>query len=655
VGIVKFSKQFDASIEANLRRRVTGGFIVAVLLTIFMGFSSWWSTRVTADDAKWVAHTYVVMDKLDLTSNEVIEAGTSAQIFALTGQEPLLARYLAVRGTVALNDEALHRVTADPNQQRRLDVLEPQMHAALDFAESLVAERQQRQTFPSTSEVLDGQRLLDAVLATTHEMQAEETQLLNQRTKKTLAARRFTSFIIVAGIFVGAVLLGIAKLAVNREIDVSARARAEITTLNAGLEQRVEERTGALDSEIVERKQAEEALKESLATSERALKDLADQKFALDQHAIVAVTDVQGTISYVNEKFCAISQYSEQELMGNNHRILNSGHHPKEFFRQMYHTIANGEVWRDEIKNRAKDGSSYWVDTTIVPIMSKEGNPRQYIAIRADITDLKLAQEEVHKLNDELEHRVVERTAQLETANRELEAFSYSVSHDLRAPLRHISGFSKMLVEEFGATLDPTAHHYLERIQTGTQKMGLLVDELLNLARVGRHVLRPQPTRLNSIIAEVIAILQPDSEGRRIEWRIADLTEVECDPVLVKQVFQNLLANALKFTRPRARAVIEVSHKEQDGQPVFTVRDNGVGFSMKYADKLFGVFQRLHSTDEFEGTGIGLVTVQRIVRKHGGRVWAEGEVDKGAAFYFTLGVEKQTESKTNEATAGGQS
>jgi PAS domain S-box-containing protein len=656
VGIVKFSKQFDAPIEANLRRRVAGGFIVAVLLTIFMGFSSWWSTRVTADDAKWVAHTNVVMDKLHLTSNEVIEVETSAQIFALTGQEPLLAHYEAVRGTVALNDEPLRRLTADnPNQQRRLDVLEPQVHAALDFAESLVAEREQLQTFPSTSEILDGQRLVDAVLATTHEMQAEETELLNQRTKKTQAGRRFTSFIIVAGIFVGAVLLGIARLAVNREIDVSARARAEITTLNAGLEQRVEERTGALDSEIVERKQAEEALKVSLATSELALKDLADQKFALDQHAIVAVTDVQGTISYVNEKFCAISQYSEEELIGNNHRILNSGHHPAEFFGQMYHTIANGEVWHDEIKNRAKDGSIYWVDTTIVPIMSKEGKPRQYIAIRADITDLKLAQEEVHKLNDELEHRVVERTAQLETANRELEAFSYSVSHDLRAPLRHISGFSKMLVEEFGATLDPRAHHYLERIQTGTQKMGLLVDELLNLARVGRHVLRPQPTRLNSIIAEVIAILQPDSEGRRIEWRIADLTEVECDPVLVKQVFQNLLANALKFTRPRARAVIEVSHKEEDGQPVFMVRDNGVGFSMKYVDKLFGVFQRLHSTDEFEGTGIGLVTVQRIVRKHGGRVWAEGEVDKGAAFYFTLGVEKQTESKTNEATAGGQS
>jgi light-regulated signal transduction histidine kinase (bacteriophytochrome) len=300
-------------------------------------------------------------------------------------------------------------------------------------------------------------------------------------------------------------------------------------------------------------------------------------------------------------------------------------------------------------------GSIYWVDTTIVPIMNKEGKPRQYIAIRADITDLKLAREEVHKLNDELEHRVAQRTAQLETANKELEAFSYSVSHDLRAPLRHISGFSRMLEEELGATLGPDARHHLDRIQSGIQKMGLLVDELLNLARVGRHVLRPQPTPLNSIVAEVITMLEPDSEVRHVTWLIADLPAVECDAVLVKQVFQNLLANALKFTRPRADVVIEVSCEEEDGQPVFMVRDNGVGFSMKYAGKLFGVFQRLHRSDEFEGTGIGLVTVQRIVRKHGGRVWVNAEVDKGAAFYFTLGMEKQAESKSNEATAGGQS
>jgi PAS domain S-box-containing protein len=382
------------------------------------------------------------------------------------------------------------------------------------------------------------------------------------------------------------------------------------------------------------------------------------------------MTDVKGTITYVNDKFCAISKYSKEELIGQNHRVLNSGHHPKEFFQHMYGAIANGQVWHGEIRNRAKDASIYWVDTTIVPFIGADGKPQQYVAIRADVTERKLAEKEIQELNDDLELRVAERTAQLETANKELEAFSYSVSHDLRAPLRHIGGFSKLLVEEFGSSFDPNAKHYVERIQSGTQKMGVLVDELLNLARVGRHALSLQPTRLNSIVAEVIAILQPDSQGRQIEWAIADLPVVECDPVLVKQVFQNLLSNALKFTRPRAdavgsarwgtpvptlHAVIEVSHKEEDGQPVFMVGDNGVGFSMKYVDKLFGVFQRLHSAEEFEGTGIGLVTVQRIVQKHGGRVWAEAAPGKGATFYFTLGVGKQVESKSSGATAGGQS
>jgi PAS domain S-box-containing protein len=414
----------------------------------------------------------------------------------------------------------------------------------------------------------------------------------------------------------------------------------------------------AIRADITERKRAEEAFKESLVATEAALKELADQKFALDQHAIVAITDVQGTITYVNEKFCAISKYSREELIGKNHRILNSGHHPKEFFKQMYQSIANGKVWHDEIKNRAKDGSLYWVDTTIVPFLGAEGKPRQYVAIRADITERKLAAEalaqqaselsrqaeqrkadeqEIRNLNDELEHRVIERTSQLEAANKELEAFTYSVSHDLRAPLRHIAGFSKMLAEESGVSLQPEAQHYLQRIQDGTRRMGTLVDDLLNLARIGRHELRVQVTGLDSVVKDVIADLAPDLEGRKIEWKIGKLPYVEGDPALLKVVFQNLLSNAVKYTRPRADAIIEVSVDQTAGEQVVCVRDNGVGFNMNYADKLFGVFQRLHRAEDFEGTGVGLATVQRIVQKHGGRIWAQAELDKGAAFYISLG------------------
>jgi PAS domain S-box-containing protein len=426
----------------------------------------------------------------------------------------------------------------------------------------------------------------------------------------------------------------------------------------------------AIRADITERKRAEDAFKESLLATESALRELADQKFALDQHAIVAITDVQGTITYVNEKFCAISKYSREELIGQNHRILNSAHHPKDFFKQMYQTIANGKVWHDEIKNRAKDGSMYWVDTTIVPFLGAEGKPRQYVAIRADITERKLAAEglavqaselsrqaeqrradeqEIRNLNDELEHRVIERTSQLEAANKELEAFTYSVSHDLRAPLRHIAGFSKMLAEESGVSLQPEAQHYLQRIQDGTRRMGTLVDDLLNLARIGRHELRVQVTGLDSIVRDVIADLAPDLEVRKIEWKIGKLPYVEGDPALLKVVFQNLLSNAVKYTQPRADAIIEVFADQVDGGQVVCVRDNGVGFNMNYADKLFGVFQRLHRAEDFEGTGVGLATVQRIVQKHGGRIWAQAELDKGAAFYVSLG---NTKRENKAATVG---
>jgi light-regulated signal transduction histidine kinase (bacteriophytochrome) len=238
---------------------------------------------------------------------------------------------------------------------------------------------------------------------------------------------------------------------------------------------------------------------------------------------------------------------------------------------------------------------------------------------------------------EELEQRVVQRTAELESANKELEAFTYSVAHDLRAPLRHIQGFSDALVEDFGTQLAPGVKDYLRRIVDSTQHMGGLINDLLALAHVGRQELRLQVTGLNAIVQEVLEELKSETEGRDIRWQVGDFPFVDCDRGLMKQVFYNLFSNAVKYTRPRKPAVIDTGQMSVKGQPVIFVRDNGVGFNMKYADKLFGVFQRLHRREDFEGTGVGLATVQRIIHKHGGRIWVEAEIDKGATFFFSLG------------------
>jgi PAS domain S-box-containing protein len=397
--------------------------------------------------------------------------------------------------------------------------------------------------------------------------------------------------------------------------------------------------------EISERKRTEAELDEQREHLEDLVRDRtveleiaknkAQQYLDIAGVMLVAI-DADRRVSLINQKGCEILGSSAGEIIGQDwfETFVPANVRPnviRAFDRLMAGEIEPVEYLEHPVLARA--GQERLIAWHNAVLRGDEGGIVGTLSSGEDITEHRRAENQIRSLNQNLHDRAVA----LEVANRELEAFAYSVSHDLRAPLRHVDGFLGLLEKRMGAVLDEESRHYMATISSSAEKMGLLIDNLLSFSRMGRQAMSSQPVDLGRSVRDVIQELEPDLAGRHIEWRIGDLPVVEGDAALLRIVLGNLVSNALKFTRPRQRTEIEiVSIPDHDTEVVICVRDNGVGFDMAYAEKLFGVFQRLHRMDEFAGTGIGLANVRRIIARHGGRTWAQGKPGQGAAFYFSL-------------------
>jgi len=358
-------------------------------------------------------------------------------------------------------------------------------------------------------------------------------------------------------------------------------------------------------------------------------------------NSIIVWLDIDGRIMLLNETAVEVTGYRSEELEGKNwFEVLVPRDHYPDAWAEFSRLMEGGLPVRFENPILTKSGEERFIEWQNSEII-ENGKIVGTISFGMDVTERRAAEEEIRKLNSELEARVKERTAALEATNSELEAFSYSVSHDLRAPLRAIDGFTRILDEDYAQVLDDEGRRVLGVISKESQRMGQLIDDLLTFSRLGRRALQPVDVDLASMIRKIFKEQAEREPNRRMKLHLPALPPAHADASLIRQVIVNLISNAIKYTRPREVAQIEVGGSVQGSEHVYFIKDNGVGFDMQYADKLFGVFQRLHSEEEFEGTGVGLALVQRIVRRHGGRVWAESTVNHGATFFFTLPVHSE--------------
>ncbi len=581
----------------------TGCALVIAILLAVNGFFYWEVQDLVEGDAR-VAHTHQVVENLNDLLTAVTDAESGLRGFLLSGRAAYLAPFEDASVTADRIIMRLGNLLADnAAQQQRLAKARVLIEQKFNLMKHLITLRRDEGFAPALAVFFqgDGLELMGSLRTDIGAMLAEEHTLLQGRaaySRSISAAARRT---VLIGSGVGSVVIIVAAIFIGRVIGALRRALTRATA------------------------SANEA------AGQVALRETADRKLmALLNSArdAIVVIDREGIIAMVNPKTEEMFGYTSGELLGQKLEILIprrfAANHPalrSEYFKSPRLRAMGAGL---ELYGLRKDGAEFAVEISLSPLPSAEG--MLVSSVIRDVTETKRAAEELQRSR-----------ANLEVVVKELETIPYTISHDLRAPLRAIDGYSRILLDEYAEAIPPAAREYLDKMHGNARHMGALIDDLLEFSRLTRQELRKQPVDPAAIARAALDEVRSDGNGTKPAVGIAELPLCQADPTMLKRVFANLLDNALKYTRKRSDPVIEVGSFPADaGEQGYFVRDNGAGFDMRYAGKLFGIFQRLHRAEEYEGTGVGLAIAQRVVHRHGGRIWAQAETDKGATFYFTL-------------------